>query len=153
MLLNKPAPNFTLKDSDGNSVTLSDLKGQPLILLFFPLAFTCVCTKELCYVRDSIQSYNELNTKVLAISVDSFFTLAQYKSQQNLNFQLLSDFNKEVSVAYNAYYDDFYGMHGVSKRAAFVLDSEHIIKYEEVLEKASDLPDFQIILETLSRIE
>ncbi len=150
--INQNAPNFTLKDSEGNDVSLSDFKGTPVVLLFFPLAFTGVCTKELCSVRDSISVYNSSSAKVLAISVDSFFTLAQFKSQQNLNFPLLSDFNKEVSQAYGAFYEEFFGMHGVSKRAAFVIDSNQNIAYAEVLEKASDLPNFEALQDTLQRI-
>lgn len=150
--INQQAPQFTLKDSDGNDVSLNDYKGAPVVVLFFPLAFTGVCTKELCAVRDSIGIYNAAQSKVLAISVDSFFTLAQFKNQQNLNFPLLSDFNKEVSQAYGAYYDEFFGMHGVAKRAAFVLDYEQKIVYAEVLEKASDLPNFEAIQTTLQKL-
>jgi glutaredoxin-dependent peroxiredoxin len=150
--INQPAPGFILKDSDGNDVSLSSYAGSPVVILFFPLAFTGVCTKELCSVRDSITVYNNAKATVLAISVDSFFTLAQFKKQQNLNFSLLSDFNKEVSQAYGAYYDEFFGMHGVSKRAAFVINSEQQIVYAEVLDKASDLPNFDVIQETLNKI-
>lgn len=150
--LNQQAPEFILKDSDGNDISLSDFKGAPLVILFFPLAFTGVCTKELCSVRDSINIYNAANAKVLAISVDSFFTLAQFKNQQNLNFPLLSDFNKEVSQAYGAYYEEFFGMHGVAKRAAFVLDRDQKIVYAEVLEKASDLPNFEAIQSTIQKL-
>lgn len=150
--VNQQAPGFTLKDSDGNDVSLSDYAGSPVLILFFPLAFTGVCTKELCSVRDSIAVYNSFNAKVLAISVDSFFTLAQFKNQQNLNFPLLSDFNKEVSKTYGAYYDEFFGMHGVAKRSAFVLDADHKIVYAEVLEKASDMPNFEAVQSTLSKL-
>lgn len=150
--VNQQAPQFTLKDSEGNDVSLHDYKGRPVLILFFPLAFTGVCTKELCSVRDSIGIYNSTNSRVLAISVDSFFTLAQYKNQQNLNFPLLSDFNKDVSQAYGAYYEEFFGMHGVSKRAAFVVDAEQKIVYAEVLEKANDLPNFEAIQSMLQKL-
>lgn len=150
--INQPAPGFTLKDSDGNDISLKSYAGSPVVILFFPLAFTGVCTKELCSVRDSIAVYNKAKATVLAISVDSFFTLAQFKKQQNLNFTLLSDFNKEVSQMYGAYYDEFFGMHGVSKRAAFVINGEQQIVYAEVLDKASDLPNFDVIQETLNKI-
>ena len=139
------APDFTLKDSEGNDVSLSDFKGEPVLILFFPLAFSGVCTKELCYVRDQISNYNQLNVKILAISVDSFFTLAEFKKQQQLNFKLLSDFNKEVSKEYGAYYDEFFGMHGVSKRSAFIVDRDGIIVYTEVLDRASEVPNFEAI--------
>jgi glutaredoxin-dependent peroxiredoxin len=146
------APEFTLKDSDGNEVSLAAFKGNPVVLLFFPLAFTGVCTKELCSVRDNLSDYQDLDAEVLAISVDSFFTLAQFKSQQNLTFSLLSDFNKETIKAYDSMYDDFFGMVGVAKRSAFVVDRSGKLAYAEVLEKASELPNFDAIKETLSRI-
>jgi len=144
------APDFTLFDNAKNKVTLSELKGNNILLLFFPLAFTSVCTKELCSVRDNIGMYNKANAKVFGISVDSLHTLAKFKEEQNLNFQLLSDFNKEASEAYGALYPVFgYNMKGVSKRAAFVIDKNGIVRYSEVLENASDIPDFKTIEQTL----
>jgi len=144
------APDFSLYDSDKNKTTLSQLKGQNVLLLFFPLAFTGTCTKELCSVRDSISLYNDANAKVLGISVDTIYSLAKYKEEQRLNFPLLSDFNKEASAAYGCLYDIFsYGMKGVSKRSAFVIDKNGIVQYAEVLEKATDLPDFEAIKKNL----
>ena len=111
--IGQPAPNFTLYDSQKNQVTLSDLKGQNVLLLFFPLAFTSTCTAELCSIRDNISFYNDVNAKVFGISVDSLHTLAKYKAEQNLNFSLLSDFNKDVSTAYGSIYEMFgYNMKG-----------------------------------------
>lgn len=137
------APEFTLFSSDKNEVTLKDYRGQNVVLLFFPLAFTSVCTEELCTTRDNLHVYTGLNTQVLAISVDSPFTLEKFKAEQHLNFPLLSDFNKEVSKAYGALYEDFvFGMKGVSKRAVFVIDSEGVIRHSEVLENAGNMPDF-----------
>ena len=145
------APDFTLYDSEKNKVTLSELKGQNILILFFPLAFTSTCTKELCTIRDNLSFYNNANTKVLGISVDSLHTLAKYKAEQNLNFTLLSDFNKDVSATYGSLYEIFgYNMKGVSKRSAFVIDKAGIIQYAEVLENASDLPNFETINQTLS---
>ena len=149
--LGHTAPDFTLYDSEKNKVTLSELKGQNVLLLFFPLAFTGTCTKELCTVRDNISLYNDANAKVLGISVDSLHTLAKYKSEQKLNFTLLSDFNKDVSAAYGSLYEIFgYNMKGVSKRSAFVIDKAGIIQYAEVLEIASEMPNFEAINKTLS---
>lgn len=137
------APNFSLFDSDKNQVSLEDYRGKEVVLLFFPLAFTSVCTTELCNMRDNISEYNDLNAEILAISVDTLFTLGQFKEQQKLNFPLLSDFNKETSNAYGALYDEFVlGMKGVSKRSAFVVSKEGKIKYTEVLEDALQLPNF-----------
>jgi peroxiredoxin len=146
------APEFVLKDSDGNEVSLAAFKGKPVVILFFPLAFTGVCTKELCTVRDNLSEYQNLEAEVLAISVDSFFTLAQFKSQQNLTFSLLSDFNKDTIKAYDTMYEDFFGMVGVAKRSAFVVDRDGKIAYAEVLEKASELPNFDAVKETLSKV-
>ncbi len=152
--IGQSAPNFTLHSSSRDvNVTLSDLKGNNVLLLFFPLAFTRVCTKELCSVRDNLFFYNNLNATVLGISVDSPFTLAKYKEEQNINFTLLSDFNKEVSTAYHCIYDNFIGwMKGVSKRAAFLIDSSGIIQYAEVLENAGEVPNFEAIKNTLKKI-
>jgi len=145
------APDFSLYDSEKKLITLSELKGQPVLLLFFPLAFTSVCTKELCSVRDNISWYNTIHTKVFGISVDALQTLAKYKDDQQLNFTLLSDFNKEASRAYDSIYELFgFNMKGVSKRSAFVIDKEGIIRYAEVLENAGEVPDFEAIQKVLA---
>jgi peroxiredoxin len=149
-----PAPDFSLYDSDKNKITLSELKSQNILLLFFPAAFTGTCTKELCSVRDSISLYNEIDTKVFGISVDMLYSLAKYKEEQKINFPLLSDFNKEVSASYGCLYDTFsYGMRGVSKRSAFIIDKNSIVRYAEILEKATDLPDFTAIREILQSLK
>lgn len=145
------APDFSLYNSEKNKVTLTDYRGKNIVLLFFPFAFTSVCTKELCSVRDNIRDYEKLNAEVFGISVDSHYTLARYKQDQNLNFPLLSDFNKEVSSAYGSLYEKFgLEMKGVSKRSAFVIDKDGIVRYTEVLENASETPNFNKIQETLS---
>jgi peroxiredoxin len=147
------ASDFTLYDSEKKQVTLSELKGHNVLLLFFPLAFTSTCTKELCSVRDNIAWYNNVNAKVLGISVDSLHTLARFKEEQKLNFTLLSDFNKSVSAAYGSLYETFgYNMKGVSKRSAFVIDKRGIIRYIEVLENAGEIPHFEEIQQSLSQL-
>ncbi len=147
------APNFTLFSSEKEKIQLSDLRGQAVVLLFFPLAFTSVCTAELCGVRDDIAFYDKLNARVLGISVDSPFTLAKFKEEQSLNMTLLSDFNKEVSAAYSSLYQDFvFDMHGVSKRSAFVVDKEGKIRYAEVLENAGEIPNLERVKEILSEL-
>lgn len=144
------APSFTLFNSDKQKVSLEELKGKNVLLLFFPQAFTSVCTKELCGIRDNIAMYNNVNAQVLGISVDSLFTLNKYRQEQGLNFPLLSDFNKDVSAAYGTLYDTWiFDMKGVSKRSAFVIDKDGVIRYAEVLDNAGDLPDFEKINETL----
>ncbi len=140
------APDFSLYSSNKEQVSLSDYKDKNVVLLFFPLAFTGVCTKELCNVRDNIGIYNNSKAKVLAISVDSPQTLAKFKEDQKLNFPLLSDFNKTVSEKYGCLYETFsLDMKGVSKRSAFVIDREGRIQYAEVLENARDEPDYEAI--------
>ena len=151
--IGQQAPAFTLFDSEKNKVNLADYKGKNVLLLFFPQAFTSVCTAELCSTRDNIGAYNEANAQVFGISVDSVFTLAKFKAEQNLNFPLLSDFNKEVSHAYDSIYNDWIlDMKGVSKRSAFVIDKDGIVRYAEVLESAGDQPNFTAIKQILSAL-
>ena len=140
------APDFTLWNQDKQQVTLSALKGKNVLLAFFPLAFTGTCTKELCSLRDTIKTYEDLDAEVYGISVDSIFSLGKFRAEQNLNFPLLSDFNKDASKAYDCLYDTFVvDMKGVSKRSAFVIDKEGIVRYAEVLETATDIPNFDAI--------
>jgi glutaredoxin-dependent peroxiredoxin len=149
------APDFSLFDSEMKEVKFSDFKNKKnVLLLFFPMAFTGTCTKELCGVRDDIARYSNTNAEVLGISVDSVFTLAKYKEDQAFNFPLLSDFNKEVSALYHSIYDSFTGMNmkGVSKRSAFVIDKAGIVQYAEVLESAGDVPNFVAINEKLESL-
>ena len=144
----QPAPQFKLVSSGLKEVSLADFKGRKVVLHFFPFAFTGTCTTQLCTMRDSFGYYDGLNATILGISVDSPFTLAKFKEENNYQFDLLSDFNKEVSAAYGAIYEHFVlGLNGVSKRAAFVIDEEQNIIYAEVLEVATDLPDFEAIAE------
>ena len=149
--LQQPAPNFTLYNTDKQSVTLSNYLGKKVLLLFFPQSFTGVCTAELCSIRDNIAKYNTANAVVFAISVDSIFTLGKFKEEQALNFDLLSDFNKTTATAYDCIYTDWIlDMKGVAKRSAFVIDEAGLISYAEVLESAGDLPNFEKINEILA---
>lgn len=145
------APEFSLFDTDKNKVSLADQKGSNVVVLFFPLAFTGVCTTELCNVRDNIAIYNNTNAKVFGVSVDSLFSLGKFRAEQNLNFPLLSDFNKEAAQAFNVLYETFpaFEMQGVSKRAAFVIDKEGVVRYAEVCATPGDLPNFAAIQQTL----
>jgi glutaredoxin-dependent peroxiredoxin len=146
------APDFKLFDTNKEWISLSDLKDKNVLLLFFPLAFTSVCTKELCGVRDNLAFYNNTEAMVLGISVDSNATLAKFKEEQQLNFTLLSDFNKEASLAYDVLYENFGWMKGVSKRSAFVIDKQGFIQYAEVLENAGEVPDFEGINKVLEHL-
>lgn len=149
--LNQPAPDFTLHNTEKQPVTLSSLRGHKVVLYFFPAAFTGVCTKELCAVRDDLASYNSVNAKVFGISTDTLFTLGKFKEEQGYNFDLLADYNKEVCNLYGAQYEDFvFGMKGTAKRSAFVIDENGIVKYAQVNESAGDLPDFDAVKAALA---
>jgi peroxiredoxin len=146
------APEFNLPDTTKQLHTLGQYKGKNVLLLFFPFAFTGTCTKELCGVRDDIARYANANAEVFGISIDTHFTLKKYKEEQALNFNLLSDFNKEAIHAYDVAYDEFILMKGVAKRAAFLIDKEGIVRYAEVLENASEIPDFEAINKLLATL-
>jgi peroxiredoxin len=148
------APDFSLYDSAKTKITLSELRGKNVVLLFFPQAFTRVCTKELCSVRDTMHAYESLNAVIFGISVDSVFTLAKYKELEALNFTLLSDFNKDVSRLYGTIYETWQlDMKGVSKRSAFVIDKSGVIRYAEVLENAGEEPDYTLIQKILAELD
>lgn len=148
------APDFTLKNTDMEDVTLSSFRGDKnVVLLFVPLAFTGVCTQELCSVRDNLNNYANLNAEVFGISVDSPFSQKAWKEQEGLNFSLLSDFNRDVVQAYGASYGDSFPFHGVARRSAFVIDKAGVLQYVEVLDKATDLPDFDKINDTLQGLK
>jgi alkyl hydroperoxide reductase subunit AhpC len=147
------APDFTLRGSDKSQVSLKDFSGKNVVLLFYPAAFSGVCTKELCMMRDGLAEYERLDAQILAISVDSLFTLAQWKMDQGFNFPMLSDFNKTLSKKYDVLYKEFvFEMKGVSKRSAFVIDKTGIVRYAEVLENAGEMPNFEAVKNTLESL-
>jgi peroxiredoxin len=153
ILPGQQAPDFTLRDTEKNKVTLSEQRGKNVLLLFYPLAFTSTCTKELCLVRDQLVFYNGIDAQVYGISVDSLFAQGKFKSEQGINFPLLSDFNKVASRAYDTIYEHWFNdMDGVSKRSAFVIDKEGVVRYAEVLENATDIPDFDAIKKCLESL-
>jgi len=143
------APAFTLKSKNAEGlqdVSLSDhLGNKKTVLLFFPLAFTSVCMQEMCDVSQSLSAYADLNAAVYGISVDSPFAQEEMAKVDGLKFPLLSDFNKDVSAAYDVLYADLLGFKGVSKRSAFVIDEDGIIIYSESAEDPHDLPNFAAI--------
>ena len=147
------APDFTLFNTEKQAINLSSYLGKNVVILFFPLAFTSTCTAELCGVRDDISNYGNMDAEVLAISVDSLFALGKFKEEQGLNFNLLSDFNKTASQAYESLYDTFVlDMKGVSKRSAFLIDREGVIRYAEVLESAGDVPNLDALKDVLKNL-
>lgn len=149
----QPAPSFSLYNTEKQLVSLADFAGKNLIILFFPMAFTSTCTAELCQMRDDIATYAGLNAAVVGISVDSPYTLARFRDDQHLPFDLLSDFNKEASRAYDTIYETYaLDLKGVSKRSAFVIDGQGIVRYAEVLDNAKDVPSFTNIQTTLNTL-
>jgi len=148
------APAFTLFNTEKKEVNSSDFEGKNLLVLFFPLAFTGVCTKELCTIRDDIGNYENVNSAVVGISVDSLFVLEKFKAEQNIDFPMLSDFNKKVASDFGVLYDEFpaFGMKGVSKRAAFIVDKKGIVQYVEVCPTPGDLPNFVAITAKLKEL-
>src|SRR5438067_1591137 len=147
------APKFTLYDTLKNKITLSDYRGKNVVLIFFPLAFSGVCTKELCEMRDDYSYYQGLNAEILAISVDSLYTNKKFKELNSFNFSLLSDFNKEVSILYDSLFENFsFDYHGVSKRSTFVIDKDGKIAYKEILARPADYPDMQKLKEVIASL-
>lgn len=146
------APDFTLFDSEQIPFTLSETSG-PVVLLFFPGAFTSVCTDELNVVGNDYGSYQDLGAEVVGISTDSPFALAEFKKVHGFPFRLLSDHDAQVSASYGAKYDnDFTGMKldRIARRAAFVIDAKGFVRYAEVLESAGDHPNFDNVLDVLN---
>jgi peroxiredoxin len=145
------APEFTLPDQDRNPVTLSEqLKSGPVVLAFFPAAFSSVCTTEMCTFRDSAAELNKVNARVLGVSVDSFFALKAWSDAEKLNFPLLSDFNKTAIKQYGVVNPDMIGLKDIAKRAVFVIDKSGVVRHREVLEDARNEPDYGKVRQTLS---
>jgi len=156
------APDFSLKSANGpgkkddfglSNVTLSDNNGQKnTVILFVPLAFTGVCTQELCDITSGLADYSELNADVIAISVDSPFAQGQWAKNENIGITLASDLNKQTAKDYGVLLDDLIGVGSVSARAAFVVDKDGTVQYAEQTETPKDLPDFDAIKETLEKL-
>ena len=147
------APQFTLPDASREDVSLPMEPSQNVVLLFVPLAFSSVCTAELCDVSQGLGAYENLDARVIAISVDSPFALKNWAEQEGITLTLLSDFNKEVSAAYGAQYEDFIGLKGVAKRSAFVIDKEGVIRFASVSDDPTVLPDFEAIQACLQALK
>jgi len=146
------APDFTLMNQEREPVTLSNLKGRPVVLAFFPAAFSSVCTKELCTFRDSLSRLNQAKAQVLGISVDTFFALKAFHTDQKLTFPLLSDFNKQTIRDYGVYNEDMIGLKGIAKRAVFVIDAEGKVRYRQVLDDARNEPDYDAVYKALAAL-
>jgi peroxiredoxin len=148
------APNFKLYNTAHEEISLDNLiKKSNVVLLFFPLAFTGVCTNELCSIRDNMNKYNQLNAQVIGVSVDSMFALKKFQEDKQYEFELLSDFNKDTARKYHVLYEEFplFNMKGVTKRAAFVINQKQIIQHIDILDDPGKLPDFRMIEEALAK--
>ena len=139
------APDFKLKNGDFEDVSLGEFAGKNVVLLFVPLAFSGACTQELCDISAGINAYKDLGAQVLGISVDHPFSLKAWAEKEGITIPLLSDFNKEVSAAYDAQFEDLMGFKGIAKRSAFVVDGEGTIRYASVSDDPKILPDFAAI--------
>jgi peroxiredoxin len=146
------APDFTLTNQDRQPVTLSAQRGKPVVLAFFPAAFSSVCQKEMCTFRDSLAQLGKADAQVYGVSVDTFFTLKAFQDQQKLNFPLLSDFNKQVIRDYGVFNEDMIGLKGIAKRAVFVIDKDGVVRHREVLEDARNEPDYEKVFAALSSL-
>jgi peroxiredoxin len=147
------APDFTLTNQDRQPVRLSEQRGRPVVLAFFPAAFSSVCQKELCTFRDSIARLGQANAQVYGISVDTFFTLKAFHDQQQLSFPLLSDFNKQAIRDYGVFNEDMIGLKGIAKRAVFVIDKDGVVRHREVLEDARNEPDYEKVFAALATLQ
>ena len=150
------APEFSLKSKDAEGVKdikLADNLGKKnTVLLFFPLAFTSVCTKEMCDITQGIKAYQDLDAAVYGISVDSPFAQEAWAQKENIRIPLLSDLNKKIAAAYGVLLDDLLGFGSTSARAAFVIDKQGIIRYSEQTPTPKDLPDFAKIQAALKAL-
>lgn len=151
------APDFTLKSKTTGTptdVTLSNNFGKKnTVLLFFPLAFTGVCTSEMCDVTAGLKAYSDLNAEVIGISVDSPFAQEAWAKQEKIGITLASDLNKKVSEAYGVLLADLAGFGAASARAAFVIDKSGVIQYAEQTPTPKDLPNFEAVKQTLQRLK
>jgi glutaredoxin-dependent peroxiredoxin len=146
------APDFTLPNQDRQPVTLSEqLKNGPVVLAFFPAAFSGVCTKEMCTFRDSMSDLNKTSGTVLGVSTDTFFSLKAWGDQQKLTFPLLSDYNKDVIRKYDVVNPDMVGLRDISKRAVFVIGRDGTVKHREVLDDARNEPNYAKVTEFVNR--
>ena len=146
------APDFTLTNQDRQPVTLSAERGHPVVLAFFPAAFSSVCQKELCTFRDSMGQLNAAKAHVFGISVDTFFALKAFHDQQHFTFSLLSDFNKQTIRDYGVFNEDMIGLKGIAKRAVFVIDTDGVVRHREVLEDARNEPDYAKVFSALASL-
>lgn len=151
------APDFNLKSKQASGlvdVKLSDNLGKKnTVLLFFPAAFTGVCTQEMCDISAGLNSYSGLNAEVIGISVDTPFAQEAWARQEKITLKLASDLNKDVTKAYDVLLPMLAGIGDTAARAAFVIDKNGVVQYSERTPTPKDLPDFNKVKETLNRLK
>ena len=151
------APDFTLKSKQSAGlvdVQLSRNFGQKnTLLLFFPLAFTSVCTKEMCDLTSGLNAYTDDNVDVIAVSVDSPFAQEAWAQKEKISVTLCSDLNKKVAAAYGVLLPDLIGIGATAARAAFVVDKQGVIQYSEQTPSPKELPNFRAIKEILAKLK
>ena len=152
--LNEIAPDFNLKNTEKNDIALSSYKGKTVVLAFYPGAFTGVCDTEMCSLRDSMNSFNDLNATVLGISVDSPWANAEFAKKYEINFNLLSDYNRDVSKAYDMVFNGLGGLEGYecSNRGVLIIDGEGLIQYRWVAENPGIEPNYSEIIEKVKSL-
>jgi peroxiredoxin len=143
----QPAPDVQLVDYDRKAIKISDLRGKPTVLAFFPGAFTNTCTKEMCAFRDHLATFNTLNAQVVGISVDMPYSQKAFAEANGLNFPLLSDYNREAVRAFGVEDPNFAGglLPGVAMRSVFVLDAEGVVRFKWVAPTQSTEPDYAAV--------
>ena len=151
--LNEIAPDFNLKNTEKNDIALSSYKGKTVVLAFYPGAFTGVCDTEMCSLRDSMNSFNDLNATVLGISVDSPWANAEFAKKYEINFNLLSDYNRDVSKAYDMIFNGLGGLEGYecSNRGVIIIDGQGLIQYRWVAENPGVEPNYSEIIEKVKK--
>lgn len=151
--VNEKAPDFILYNTDLKPVKLSDFKGKVVVLSFFPAAFTSVCTKEMCTFRDSMSKFNDMNAVVLGISVDPPFSNKAFKDHNKLNFDILSDYNREVVKKYDVSWEfPFLPGYILAKRSVFIVDKEGIVRYKWISDDPAVEPPYQEVEKVISSI-
>ena len=152
--LNETAPDFNLKNTDKNDIALSSYKGKTVVLAFYPGAFTGVCDTEMCTLRDSMNSFNDLNATVLGISVDSPWANAEFAKKYEIKFDLLSDYSRDVSKAYNMIFNGLGGLEGYecSNRGVIIIDGQGLIQYRWVAENPGVEPNYSEIIEKVKSL-